>query len=239
MANFWFCSASILNLCLVSWDRYVAVTSSLHYKMRMSDTRVRNMIVISWTLSFSVAIVLIAGVHLNTESKTNCTIRSLNQVFTTVGAFLEFILPVLFLGFVNGRVWLVARRHKKRIHVNVQESHRFGMSSREQQLQIVDGATHHSASGRGGRTLTRTIKQEIKTFKTFLIVIGVFVICWSPFYASMIADIFQPLNSSVFYLTIVLSYCNSALNVFIYGTFSREFRKAIISSVRWPKLNTV
>ncbi|XP_031573176.1 octopamine receptor-like [Actinia tenebrosa] len=260
--NFWFCSASVLNLCLVSWDRYIAVTSPLHYKAHMSDTRVRKMIIISWTLSFSLSIILIAKANSSIDKRTNCTIHRIEDVaFAVCGVLLVFLIPVAFLIFVNARVWITARRHKKRITA-VEDSMRLSFSNNwnynlesrnsidispmltlDSRGRSTSGILHQinnksSTSERGGKTLTRTIKQEIKTFKTFLIVIGVFVVCWCPFYVSMLVDIVNKFSSFVFYITIVLGYCNSAMNIFIYGVFNKEFRKAMITSLKCCKVET-
>ncbi|XP_031557172.1 probable G-protein coupled receptor No9 [Actinia tenebrosa] len=236
LSNFWFCSASILNLCLVSWDRYVAVTSPLYYKVRISDTRVKTLIGMIWFLSFCLAIVLSTGIHLNSASSTkNCTVQSLNKIFTAIGVVFVFFLPAIFLGFVNTRVWLITRTHQKRIQVSLHLNSFSNVSANSEQINLDETTTARSSSRpreSSTRTLTRTIKQEIKTFKTFLIVIGVFVVCWCPFYTSMLVDIFKPLQGFVLFLMIILSYCNSALNVFIYGIFSREFRSALISTVK-------
>ncbi|XP_031567307.1 octopamine receptor Oamb-like [Actinia tenebrosa] len=237
LSNFWFCSASVFNLCLVSWDRYVAVTSSLHYNVRMRETKVQKMIILIWTISFSVAVVFITQFHINASSQAfNCTVQgNRGNGFTVILVTAAiFILSVLFLSFVNGKVWFAARRQNRKIQIEILEAIRLGLNASLNTMGNVENNTDNtdlSTPGRGGhgRTLTRTIKQEIKTFKAFLVVIGVFVVCWCPFYVCIVVDSFQYLNASIFYLSVVVSYCNSAVNIFIYGIFSREFRKALVS----------
>ncbi|EEB17202.1 class A rhodopsin-like G-protein coupled receptor GPRoar3, putative [Pediculus humanus corporis] len=48
----WMCTASILNLCAISLDRYVAVTRPVNYPSIMSSSRAKILIAGVWVLSF-------------------------------------------------------------------------------------------------------------------------------------------------------------------------------------------
>ncbi|NXK85330.1 5HT6R protein, partial [Amazona guildingii] len=45
------CSASILNLCIISLDRYLLIISPLKYKLRMTSCRALWLILATWTLA--------------------------------------------------------------------------------------------------------------------------------------------------------------------------------------------
>ncbi|XP_032227780.2 alpha-2A adrenergic receptor [Nematostella vectensis] len=116
-ANFWFCSASVFNLCLVSWDRYVAVTSPLHYQTRMCEERVVKLIAGNWAWSLVLAGCLIIGFHFS-QQRVICSVKGIDPEILLVAVITMFILPCIFLVFVNLKVWFITRRHHHQIGIS-------------------------------------------------------------------------------------------------------------------------
>lgn len=73
-------------------------------------------------------------------------------------------------------------------------------------------------------------EKERKAAKTLAIITGVFIVCWSPFFAltllvavRAVPPDFSPLITSLF---LWLGYLNSSLNPIIYTIFSPDFRNS-------------
>ena len=72
-------------------------------------------------------------------------------------------------------------------------------------------------------------KTESKATKTLSIVMGVFVLCWLPFFVLTITDPFINFTTpeDLYNVFLWLGYFNSAFNPIIYGMFYPWFRKAL------------
>lgn len=93
------------------------------------------------------------------------------------------------------------------------------------------GTTTRTASRMGRRNIKVQVKRfrmETKAAKTLGIIVGVFILCWLPFFCMYLVRGFCPqcINSLLFSILFWLGYCNSAINPFIYALFSKDFRFA-------------
>uniref|UniRef100_A0A2K5W4T7 D(3) dopamine receptor n=2 Tax=Macaca fascicularis TaxID=9541 RepID=A0A2K5W4T7_MACFA len=110
------CTASILNLCAISIDRYTAVVMPVHYQHgtgQSSCRRVTLMITAVWVLAFAVSCPLLFGFN-TTGDPTVCSIS--NPDFVIYSSVVSFYLPFGVTVLVYARIYVVLKqRRRKRI----------------------------------------------------------------------------------------------------------------------------
>uniref|UniRef100_A0A8C3SEM1 Dopamine receptor D2 n=1 Tax=Chelydra serpentina TaxID=8475 RepID=A0A8C3SEM1_CHESE len=107
------CTASILNLCAISIDRYTAVAMPMLYNTRYSSRRrVTVMISVVWVLSFAISCPLLFG--LNNTDKNECIIA--NPAFVVYSSIVSFYVPFIVTLLVYVQIYVVLRKRRKRVN---------------------------------------------------------------------------------------------------------------------------
>uniref|UniRef100_A0A8C2KIL8 D(3) dopamine receptor n=1 Tax=Cyprinus carpio TaxID=7962 RepID=A0A8C2KIL8_CYPCA len=107
------CTASILNLCAISIDRYTAVVMPVLYNTTHSSRkRVSVMIATVWVLAFAVSCPLLFGFN-TTDDPAVCSIS--NPDFVIYSSVVSFYLPFIVTLLVYVRIYIFLRRRRKRI----------------------------------------------------------------------------------------------------------------------------
>ncbi|XP_056398312.1 D(2) dopamine receptor [Hyla sarda] len=107
------CTASILNLCAISIDRYTAVAMPMLYNTRYSSKRrVTVMITVVWVLSFAISCPLLFG--LNNTASNECLIE--NPAFVIYSSIVSFYVPFIVTLLVYVQIYIVLRKRRKRVN---------------------------------------------------------------------------------------------------------------------------
>lgn len=213
-ANLLFGSASILNLCAVSWDRYVAVTSPLTYLVRMRDSVVWTIIMCCWTVSASLSGLFTYFIKVS-KKRTLCKVKGVDLRYTISIFVVSYVLPVVFLVFVNTKIVEAARRQLKQITFS--------------ETGTVSGTSETTCAEPQRRASRRKLRAELKTLKMFLVVTGTFCLCWTPFFVLFVLDGVTEIPANAIYLSLLLVYLNSSFNPFFYGIFNSEIRSVVLN----------
>ncbi|XP_033028287.1 D(2) dopamine receptor isoform X2 [Lacerta agilis] len=132
------CTASILNLCAISIDRYTAVAMPMLYNTRYSSKRrVTVMIAVVWVLSFAVSCPLLFG--LNNTKKNECFIA--NPAFVVYSSIVSFYVPFIVTLLVYVQIYIVLRKRRKRVNTKRVAATNMGLDP-DTEAPLKDAVNH-------------------------------------------------------------------------------------------------
>nr|AIZ66402.1 5-HT7 receptor [Bombyx mori] len=102
------CTASILNLCMISVDRYYAITKPLEYGVKRTPRRMLFCVFIVWISAAFISLppVLILG---NEKTETSCSV-SQNQYYQVYATLGSFYIPLTVMVIVYYKIFRAARK---------------------------------------------------------------------------------------------------------------------------------
>ncbi|XP_071431668.1 5-hydroxytryptamine receptor 6 isoform X2 [Pithys albifrons albifrons] len=188
------CSASILNLCIISLDRYLLIISPLRYKLRMTSCRALGLILATWTVAALASFLPIKmGWHeLEFEERPpNVTGRGeeeqcrllVSLPYALVASCLTFFLPSAAISFTYCRILLAAR--KQAVQVASLASNVATTATTEATMpQVPCVLSQPMASSESRRFTNKHSKKALKASLTLGILLGMFFVAWLPFFVT-------------------------------------------------------
>ncbi|XP_039605636.1 trace amine-associated receptor 13c-like [Polypterus senegalus] len=206
------CTVSIYHLCFIAIDRYYAVCDPLHYTTKINYKVISFFIALAWIIPglYSFGVIYskandqgLEDVVLTLTCEGGCLL-----LFNKLWALLDplmFIAPCVVMIGIYAKIFEVAKKQSKILN--------------------KEGKTLSEEDNK--RRANQ--KREHKAAKTLGIIMGIFLVCWLPFFLDVAVDVYinfsTPMDISE--ATGWLGYVNSAFNPLIYAFFYPWFRKAL------------
>ncbi|XP_059212943.1 trace amine-associated receptor 1-like [Centropristis striata] len=179
--------------------RYYAVCQPLSYRTKMNVHVIVVMILLNWTVSALLGIgITIRGLN---EGKSNRCVIFQHTSSAIMGTAFVFYIPAFIMFSIYLKIFIVAQRQARSIQNTTCQRKKSGAA---------------------------ISKRERKATKTLAVVMGVFLICWTPFVLCITS---YPLSNYTTPVPLIetfkwLGWSNSMLNPLVYGFFYRWFRSS-------------
>ncbi|XP_045912890.1 trace amine-associated receptor 13c-like [Micropterus dolomieu] len=201
--NFTILGASVVNMVLISVDRYVAICDPLHYPTKITTERVQIWVFLCWGYSVFYSIMFLYD-NLKQPGKYNsCYGECVINIIGAVDLIFSFIIPISAIIILYVRVFAVA------------------VSQARAMRSHITAVTLKSSA-------TVTVKKsELKGARTLGVVVAVFLMCYCPYYCVSLSGYDLVMGSSTDILSGFLIFFNSCLNPVIYAFLYPWFRKSV------------
>ncbi|XP_022089415.1 D(1A) dopamine receptor-like [Acanthaster planci] len=255
MAHFFFLillsGASNIILCVIAINRY-AVVAKPNTNEKVGRRRARNLSFFAWGYALAAAVISIVTWAIAKE--TNNSSESKEQIYQQIpplvsqiiGYALVVLAPMSTMTVTYVRLF---RRVKMRVRAVGAKKCTLPntVSQMASQSVVQDGPSIFGAVKPHNMILARPTKQprrhaDLRTAITLLILLGIFVLCWTPITVLSLVVSFGSLrhdDSSPIYLTVAVAlvFVIPACNPFVYSMRNAHFRAAAVDflSAAWRR----
>ncbi|CAN8026463.1 unnamed protein product [Ixodes persulcatus] len=240
-------TASILNLMVLSLDRYWSIRSPLKYLRKRTRKRALCMIAIAWLVSASWVLPIACWRRWQGDSAVPpqppglCDTEFADDVlFKLMASAANFYLPMVVMIALYAKIFTEIRKRSRLELGQCGASRRTGSDrcvnevteAPGSQWPIPDSSTPSPRTTLRVRVTQRrlatSLRQQKKAARQLGVIMGALVLCWLPYTVTFVvtAHCHSCVSARVQTLTIWLGYLNSAANPFLYALCNTNFKRA-------------
>ena len=200
---------SYLHIFVITFDCFICIVRPLHYHQLMSPRRATIIIAAIWIGS-----VLLGVVYLLKEKyMSEGTCASWPDIYSSCTTVITWLVVVVAVIVMYWKIFAIVHKQRRQIR-------ELSLSSNADDNIIPQSEN----------------KNNTKRIVMVLVIIVAFIVLWLPariaaimtnFYRDTLVHGIGVYNSiTLFIICMTFALCNSAVNVFIYARFDKDFRKA-------------
>uniref|UniRef100_A0A3B3CJ00 5-hydroxytryptamine (serotonin) receptor 2C, G protein-coupled-like 1 n=1 Tax=Oryzias melastigma TaxID=30732 RepID=A0A3B3CJ00_ORYME len=246
-----FSTASIMHLCAISLDRYVAIRNPIEHSRFNSRTKAMMKIAAVWTISIGVSMPIpVIGLHNEDKVFVNGSCVLNEERFMLIGSFVAFFIPLVIM-VVTYCLTIQSRRNTLSCLKGAEPSILLSASASDS-ISIIPGSEvasqlsspaagpgrSDSSGCHGRRGMMQAIKNEKRASKVLGIVFFLFLIMWCPFFITNVTFVLcrgscnESLLHDLLNLFVWVGYISSGVNPLVYTLFNKTYRRAFSSYIR-------
>ena len=207
---------SMFNMVLIAFDRLLYITRPLFYIRTQSPKKVIMAVLVVWTMAFIWgSIPFFIHTYDVNSTNPNCTV----QKAIPSGFRVYASIPLLFTGAVStGIMYIIIARTActQKLAIYKSRHSRFNSRTSGTSADLTESA----------KAAIKAMQSSIKTLKLFIMVFGLLIVCWFPYYTIEVASEFTPISDVVYRGSVALGFLNSGVNFLVYPMYNRSFRRA-------------
>uniref|UniRef100_A0A8D0G266 5-hydroxytryptamine receptor 2C n=1 Tax=Sphenodon punctatus TaxID=8508 RepID=A0A8D0G266_SPHPU len=254
-----FSTASIMHLCAISLDRYVAIRNPIEHSRFNSRTKAMMKIAAVWTISIGISMPIpVIGMQDDSRVFINgcCVLNDEN--FVLIGSFVAFFIPLIIMVFAYFlTVQVLQRQATIFLYGETPKQRRSSMNCLKKEtntenismLQNHEGASHLNSPANKEALLFRkgnmqSINNERRASKVLGIVFFLFLIMWCPFFITNIMSVLckeacdMDLIGELLEVFVWVGYICSGVNPLVYTLFNKTYRRAFSNYIRCQYKNS-
>ncbi|XP_060105908.1 5-hydroxytryptamine receptor 2C isoform X2 [Heteronotia binoei] len=248
-----FSTASIMHLCAISLDRYVAIRNPIEHSRFNSRTKAIMKIAAVWTISIGISLPIpVIGLQDDSRVFVNGSCVLNDENFVLIGSFVAFFIPLIIMVFAycltiqvlqkQALVFMYGEAPKQRrssMNCLKKENNTENLSM----LQNHEATSHLNSPVNKEAVLFRkgtmqSINNERRASKVLGIVFFLFLIMWCPFFITNIMSVLckeacdEVLLGELLDVFVWVGYICSGVNPLVYTLFNKIYRRAFSNYIR-------
>ncbi|XP_020893180.1 octopamine receptor Oamb-like [Exaiptasia diaphana] len=203
-------TASVMNLVLISGDRFIAVVYPFRYPTWVTYRVIKVLLTSVWVYSVGVGATLFVLLVPPDGDYYSFDLGEYGDFkwYLNIG---NVLIPFSIMVLLYIKIYVIARHHSRRMSTS----------------QASDGSVVNNR-------ISETLRRELRIAKALGVIVLCFLLCWLPY----VVLNFMTLNDSIYYDCNIeladtvfcwLAYMNSVLNPILYAYTNHDFRRAFKS----------